>query len=337
MYDLYTLMVTSKCFLSCSHCTTAASRGARYGKPAMTLPEMKAITNKILELTDRNCDINWGGGDPLVLGRLVMERIVSLPCFDSPQARNALYSTLMLPDLDSSWLDILNRFQSVMFSLDSYRTEQPSYRPDRAMGNLRLLSTEKNISYTPRAGDNIDDFYLAARDLGAARFHMGFLYGQDLPPELYIRQLDRLFELQAVHKTPRVGYFSRGRDITSIRSLTGWTAYSCFTSGAFISPDLVITSCFVLYQADPRSVPHLSVREFLSRDRPFSHYNRDFLRHHFLTPRRHCARCRYYPLCMGGCPYFSRGRERDIYCAVYKRIFAYLTEHEPPAVHAHRP
>ena len=51
------------------------------------------------------------------------------------------------------------------------------------------------------------------------------------------------------------------------------------------------------------------------------------IRGFFIRGRPGCLDCEYYPLCMGGCPFFSLFGEggKDIYCSVYRKIFEILT------------
>lgn len=324
VYCSYSFMLTTKCFLNCSHCITR--RGKRYARDTMALSDVETIVDKIMGLSGGVTDFSWGGGEPLTLGREYMQKLVSLGCFGRKGVRNTVYTTLMLKEFDSGWVDILSRFDAVIFSLDSYRKNVPNYEEALALSNLKKLSLEAAISYTPSISDDATEFYLKSIDTGASRFHMGFLYGQSLPADFYLRLLDELISLYEKYRGPEIGFFSPGSKASGNSSLKGWTAYSCFTSGAFISPDLIMTSCVPLYYADPGRVPSIPVSAFLENDKPFPAYNEDFIRRFFLQSLpEECRTCDYYSLCMRGCPYFSREESgKDIYCRVYKNIFSYF-------------
>jgi radical SAM protein with 4Fe4S-binding SPASM domain len=250
-----------------------------------------------------------------------MREITLFDCFRNPSVSNTLYTTLQIRDFDREWADILNRFDTVIISLDSYRRKLTNYDEELMIANLAKLEIDKTVSYTP----TLEEFYIKAHDTGASRFHMGFLYGKDLlPASLYIDYLERLAKMQAIYGIPEIGFFPSGKGAT-MNALTGWTAYSCFTSGVFISPDLTMTSCVPLYYEGYPGLVDITGAQFINEDRHFHSHNAPLIRKFFFQDiRSECAGCDYYGLCKGGCPYFSRIQGRDIYCQVYKMIFSHL-------------
>jgi radical SAM protein with 4Fe4S-binding SPASM domain len=108
----------------------------------------------------------------------------------------------------------------------------------------------------------------------------------------------------------------------------GWRAYDCFTKGAYISHDGIVTSCFIMLTRG-HDVPHIKTDEFLSGARDIESLNAQYVREFFFVTRpAKCLDCEYYALCMGGCPYFTirSGQNVDYYCSTYKKIFKTLLE-----------
>ncbi len=320
----YNIIVTNKCAISCDHCfmdrRTAKSLG---------MDTIRAISARILSF-NKTQNINWGGGEPLLLGRRQLQEIVSLECFDDPRTENLLYSTYQI-QIDADWLDILNRFDSLMFSLDSYRSSQAAFNSELAISNLMRLSPQKHISYTPMITDTSETvarYYNQALDLGADVFHLGFLYSDELiPPDMYIRLIDDLMTLQVMLRGPEIGFFHKSQAFGgNYKTAVGWRGYDCFDKGIYFSHDGIVTSCYIMHSRG-LEVPSITVEEFLSGDKSLLALNAKYAADFFIRHRpQECLECRYYTLCMGGCPYFSArsGSGIDYYCGVYKKIFEIL-------------
>ncbi|MEW6587418.1 MAG: SPASM domain-containing protein [Nitrospirota bacterium] len=320
----YNIVVTNDCMIRCGHCFMD-----RKAVKSLDLDTVKAITAKILSF-DRTQDINWGGGEPLILGRGYLRGIVSLECFEDPGTRNLLYSTYQI-QLDNDWIDILNRFHALMFSIDSYRRAQTAFNSELALANLTKLSPKKHVSYTPMVGDTpgkVAQYYEQALDIGAEMFHVGFLYSRRLiPPATYLRLIDDLLDLQVALDGPEIGFFHKSHAFGGdYKSAVGWRGYDCFDKGTYFSHDGIVTSCFIMYSLG-FDVPHIRIEEFLSEDKSLFELNRKYVAEFFIRSRAGtCLECSYYTLCMGGCPYFTSRSETgvDYYCEVYKKIFGIL-------------
>ena len=317
-YFSYNIMLTSRCFLNCSHCLV--TNGKVYKQSVIDTGLMKALVDKAMSLSE-SLELGWGGGDPLVLGREYLRKIVRMECFDQSAVKNTIYTTLLLKDFDG-WPEILDRFNSMVFSFDSYRQKERNFDEALCFRNLSRLSLKKTVSYTPHMDDDVETYYRKAADIGADRFHLGFVYEHILPADFYIRTLERLCRIGQMNDGPEIGFF--GSDVTG-RDMRGWTGFSCFTSGVFISPDSVMTSCVPLYLKNPGDVPHMTVEAFLDRDDTFDKFNGEFIRKVFFQNiPGECVGCPYHPHCMRGCPYFSAiGGGKDIYCSVYREIFKF--------------
>jgi radical SAM protein with 4Fe4S-binding SPASM domain len=295
------------------------------------LATVEKVLAKILS-ADNFYTINWGGGEPLLLGKEGMRKVVSMGSFNHPKTINMIYSTFQI-DLDASWKEILDRFDGVMFSLDSYRKLQPRFNAELGLKNIRNLDAEKIISYTPRTSDTKDDlenFYLRALEVGASSFHMGFLYAQNLiDPALYISLFDHLLFLRDKYNGPEIGFLHNvkrfgGNPACSV----GWRAYDCFTKGMYLSHDGIVTSCFIMLNKG-YDVPYIRIEDFLSGESDIEALNAEYVRKFFFATRSSkCLDCEYYALCMGGCPYFTmRSADNvDYYCSTYRRIFEVLLD-----------
>jgi radical SAM protein with 4Fe4S-binding SPASM domain len=320
----YNIVVTNDCLIRCGHCFMD-----RKAVKSLSMDTVKAITAKILAFR-KTQDINWGGGEPLILGRGYLRGMVSLECFEDPGTRNLLYSTYQI-QLDNDWLDILNRFDALMFSIDSYRGAQTNFSSGLALSNLKRLSPEKHVSYTPMVGDTpekVAGYYAQALDLGAEMFHLGFLYSRKLiPPATYLRLIDDLLDLQVSLDGPEIGFFHKSQACGGdFKSAVGWRGYDCFDKGMYFSNDGIVTPCFIMYSLG-FDIPHIKIGEFLSEDTDIFGLNRKYAAEFFIRSREgKCLECPYYTLCMGGCPYFTARSETgiDYYCEVYKRIFETL-------------
>jgi radical SAM protein with 4Fe4S-binding SPASM domain len=314
----YSFVLTNACNLRCSHCFLGDKRNT---KSILDINDINLLTNKAMS-ESRMPTFNWGGGEPLILGKKYMSDLVSLKCFDSQNVRNTIYSTFHI-DMDKDWREILNRFDSVTFSIDSYRTQIKSYNLKKAICNLSHINAEKVISYTPSQGDTdktIEHFYFIARDIGASVFHVGFLYNDYnlLHPDIYIRAINKVFDLQSKYKSPVCGFH---KDTDNIYHSIGWRAYDCFTKGAYICEG-IITPCYILYSKGYK-VPSVTVRDYLEGRVDIKTISKDFVNSFFFNRPTKCTDCEYYVLCMGGCPYFlwKSGGNIDIYCDVYRLIF----------------
>lgn len=320
----YNIIVTNKCAISCDHCFMD-KRTAK----SLNMDTIKAITSKIMSF-NKSQNINWGGGEPLMLGRAQLREIVSLDCFEDPGTKNLLYSTYQI-QIDNDWVDILNRFDSLMFSLDSYRSAQSAFNSKLACSNLTRLVPKKHISHTPMISDTpekLAGYYAQALDLGADMFHIGFLYSEELiPPDMYLRLLDDLLTLQVSLNGPEIGFFHKSHAFGgNYKTAVGWRGYDCFDKGVYFSHDGIVTSCYIMH-SQGFGVPYIRIEEFLSGDRNLFDLNRKYASDFFIRSRpRKCLECSYYTLCMGGCPYFTARSEEgiDYYCKVYKNIFEIL-------------
>jgi len=312
--------------MRCSHCFLDRSVKTNTTLPKETVAK---IVQKLCE--DKNQkSINWGGGEPLKTGKEYMKYITDLECFDDEKTQNLLYSTMLIK-LDEEWANILNRFDCAMFSLDSYRKLQKGFNIELALSNLSRLSIKKEISYTPHIQDteaDVEQYYIKARDLGAMRFHMGFLYADELiPPDIYIRFIDKLVSLEAIHTTPKIGFFSEKEKYSGkLKSAVGWRAYDCFTRGLYFAQNGIVTSCYIMLSRG-MDVPIMTVEDFLNGAGDPNVLNKDFVPEFFLHKTGSaCSECDYYSLCVGGCPYFTKRSQtgQDYYCDVYKKIFGHL-------------
>lgn len=320
----YNIVLTNDCAIRCGHCFIK-----KRSIKSLDIQTVARITSRILSY-DKCQDINWGGGEPLTRGREYFRSLVSLECFGNSKTRNLLYSTFQLTP-DNDWKDILNRFNAVMFSIDSYRAVQPRFDQDRAISTLGRLTAAKHISYTPKASDtpeHVARYYSQAADLGAEMFHVGFLYSESLiPPSTYLRLLDYLLDLQEKQQGPRIGFFHKANLYAgNPKCAVGWRAFDCFDKGVYFSHDGVMTSCYIMYSRG-YPVPHVRTSDFLEGNATLFDANRDFIASEFIRAKRHtCQPCEYYTLCMGGCPYFTSRSENgvDYYCQVYKKIFRLL-------------
>jgi radical SAM protein with 4Fe4S-binding SPASM domain len=323
----YILAVTNSCPLHCSHCFLG-DKGAQL---TMSLQEAEAIVTKVMSLSNR-VGFGWSGGEILALGKEYMSGLASLPCFRDQRATNGLLSTLSI-ELDSEWVEIIERFDTLMISLDSYHRERLGKRMQGSLSNMeRLRVKKKEAAYTPSPGDteiDLEDFYLMAMDAGAEIFHLDFLYAQNpIPPGFYLMAIDKILHLRESRKGPELGFF-RGK-ISSLhhRVSAGFRAYDCFKGGGYFSMEGVFTSCYILYrQLRGLGVPWMKTHQFLQSKCSITSMNDRFIRDFFIKGRPGCLDCEYYPLCMGGCPFFSLFGEggKDIYCPIYRKIFEILT------------
>jgi radical SAM protein with 4Fe4S-binding SPASM domain len=289
------------------------------------------IVRKILS-ADKSYTINWGGGEPLLLGKEGMRKVVAMDSFTHSKTTNMIYSTFQIK-LDAEWKEILDHFDSVMFSLDSYRKLQRGFNAELGIKNIKSLAAEKIISYTPRTSDtkhDLENYYLTALDAGASCFHMGFLYAENLiDPNLYISFFDELLFLRDKYNGPEIGFLHNinkfaGNPTCSV----GWRAYDCFTKGMYISHDDIVTSCFIMLKKG-YDVPYIRTQDFLSGETDIESLNAAYVRQFFFATRPpKCLDCEYYALCMGGCPYFTaRSADNvDYYCNTYRRIFEELLD-----------
>jgi radical SAM protein with 4Fe4S-binding SPASM domain len=324
----YNVILTNKCFLLCGHCFVKKKN------PKTLSPELLyRMSQRICAGSESFTTINWGGGDPLSLGKQYLKGLVSLPCFKQKRITNALYSTFLIR-FDDEWLSILQNFDSLMYSMDSYRESQIGQRIDYVIPALSQLPIEKAVSYTPCVSDtheDLDRFYLRAQRLGANTFHVGFLYSDEpIPAAHYINTIDHLLSLQMRHGMPRIGFFPKNDySSTKVQNALGWRAYDCFTKGAYISLDGIITSCHMTYNAGI-GVPSISLEQFFN-DRSLSipSLNADFISSFYFRNRpQECYGCDKFSLCMGGCPHFSNKspHSKDIYCQVYRHILNNLLQ-----------
>jgi radical SAM protein with 4Fe4S-binding SPASM domain len=301
----------------------------------MSLQEVEAIVRKAMSLSNR-VSFGWSGGEILTVGKEYMDNLTSLSCFRDHRVTNGLLSTLFI-DLNSEWVEILERFDSLMISLDSYHREKLGRQMGRSLSNMeRLLVKKKQVAYTPSPKDteaDLEDFYLMAMDAGAEVFHLDFLYAQNpIPPGFYLKAIDKILQLQERRRGPKLGFFQREDYFSNYRTSVGWRAYDCFTGGGHFSPEGVFTSCYILYrQRGEKAVPWMKTHEFLEGKSSITSLNEKFIRDFFIRGRPGvCLDCEYYPLCMGGCLFFSLFGEggKDIYCSVYRKIFEILTSKE---------
>lgn len=319
----YSIILTNQCGLDCSHCFLKGSRGV---DTTMPLSTVKAVSDKIVGM-GANATINWGGGEPLILGSEKWSRIVDYECFSNPLIENSLYSTLMVT-LDADWKQILDRFDTFIFSIDSYRLKNERYNLAQATGNLAVLRGKKSVSYTPSIDDterDVAQYYAMAQDLGADVFHIGFLYDENLLPEdVYLRMLDEVTRRHALYGGPDIGFFSKCQKSGDPYRAVGWRAYDCFSKMYYIYGNEV-TSCYILKSLG-YDVPRTDIDTFLKSE-DMGWLNKEFIGEFFFGQLSgKCKDCEYQSLCMGGCPYFTaRSKEKkDVYCNVYKRIFKEL-------------
>jgi len=317
----YSIILTNACFLGCSHCFL---KNTKNKQKAMEVETVKKFIDRAME-TSGELTFNWGGGDPLILGKKYMKDIVSLKCFTDKNTRNTLYSTFLI-DFDAEWKEILNSFDSLMFSLDSYRIKEKGFNINKVMFNLVNLNVPMNVSYTPSKEDNedtIERFYSIAQDIGAEVFHIGFLYDdiELIPPDVYNRAIDKVFSLQTKYGKPVCG-FTPVKD--NIYHSVGWRAYDCFTKCRYVC-DGEITSCYIL-KSKGFDVPSIKIDDFIEGRADIVSMNDSYISSFFLSGRTNeCYECEHFPLCMGGCPYFvhrSSNINIDAYCSVYKKIIA---------------
>jgi len=321
----YSIILTNACCLRCSHCFLGDSRKT---EKTMSIETAEKITDKVLSFNSP-ATINWGGGEPLILGKEYMRKLTSLNCFADPKIENTIYSTFLI-DMDRGWKEILERFDSLTFSLDSYRIKDRAFDAGRALTNLSMLNIKKSISYTPSPNDDLEKlkmFYLQARDIGADTFHMGFLYGNILAADVYLDAIDRLLRLKEIYAGPEIGFFDKVQSFNgNPYAAVGWRAYDCFTKAFYFCGD-VITSCYILYKAG-YNVPTTNIETFLNSEN-IEQLNDDFIRSFFIKRGlRECGDCEYYSICMGGCPYFvwESNTKKDPYCEVYKKVFTGLED-----------
>lgn len=312
------LVTTNRCFFNCKHCCGA--------KNTSELPVDTILS--LIEYAKKNCaDMDWGGGEILVRGKSFLKTITEE--FDK-KTINTLYSTLHIP-LDDEWIELLNRFNRLMFSLDSYRLSIQNYDISLVLKNVKRLSIEQKIaSYTPCLQDSQKEYkkyYLLASDAGAKIFHIGFLYPSQhyglLSAKKYIETIEAFCNLQAKHGGPEVGFFAV--DSFKPNEAFGWRAFDCFRKGLYVSADGLVSSCAAdTFAPQKINVPVTTVREFFNNPEQLFEQNRKFVEENFFKVSKKCLNCNYYSFCLGGCPYFRSFSENgvDIYCEVYKFIFS---------------
>lgn len=315
------VVTTNKCFFRCSHCS------AGQGNYSISLETIKEIINFAKE---NRYNLNWGGGEILTLGRSFLEAIVKE--FDG-SFTNTLYSTLHI-NLDDKYIEIFEKFNRVMVSIDSYRLRNKLYNIELVFNNVRKLKNpEKVVSYVPACGDSrkeYETYYKMAQSIGACTFHVGFLYPSVrnnyniLPIEKYIEVIEVLYELEQKYNSPSIAFFKS----CSLKPTEdfGFRAYDCFKNGVYISPRGEVASCATgeFFAPTKIKIPKTSISSFLSKPEEFFKQNVDFVRENFFKNLHiDCRYCEYYPFCMGGCPYFRSlsSNGKDIYCEAYKKIF----------------
>lgn len=314
----YSIVLTNACCLKCSHCFLGDRKTSNN---TIKIDKVKKLVARIMETT-KYPSFDWGGGEPLLLGKEYMSKVVSLDCFNG-NIKNTLYSTFLI-NYDNDWKEILNRFSSLIFSLDSYRLKDSNFNLKKALSVVGDLKIKKEISYTPALDDkkeDIEKYFKIASDIGAEVFHVGFLYDDEnlLSPRTYIETLRHVEDLQSKYGMPEIGYRDKGENIYH---RVGWRAYDCFTKCIYICEG-IITSCYILYSRG-YPVPFVNMDDFIDGEADIVNMNNNFIHSFFLEDRiEKCFDCEHYSLCMGGCPYFTWKSKSniDIYCGVYKEIF----------------
>lgn len=313
------ISVTDKCFFSCSHCFVTKNNNY------LTIKEIKKILNFAYK---HKYEINFGGGEIFSLGKKYLKQLIDLFRTDK---KYSLYSTLHV-SLDDEYVTMLNKFNKITISIDSYRFSIPHYNINLVINNIKKLSNpEIYVSYTPFLNDNYETcekFYLIAVEIGAKVFHIGFLYPLKdfklLPPRKYLELIDIFYNLYDKYSGPQIGYFSS--DVLKPTENFGFRAYECFRSGLYILPTKKVTSCVIFHLIDNIKIknPMINLDDFLKNYEKFYNKNLEFIKKEFFDNLNYkCLSCKYYPYCMGGCPYFKQFSQdgTDIYCEVYKKIF----------------
>lgn len=318
------IVTTNKCFFSCPHCCVGQ------GNESISLETIREIVNFAKK---NGYNLNWGGGEILTLGKGFLETIVRE--FDGSFV-NTLYSTLHI-NFDDEYIEMLEKFDRVMISIDSYRLKNKLYDIELVFNNAKKLKRpEKIVSYTPRYEDSHKDYetyYKMAQSIDACIFHVGFLYPSSrnnniLPAEKYIEIIETFYELEQKYHSPGIAFFSP-HSVKPTENF-GFRAYDCFKNGVYISARGEVASCATGEFAPAKiKVPKTSINSFLSNPEKFFEQNVNFMIENFFKNLHvDCKCCEYYPFCMGGCPYFRSfsSNGKDIYCEVYKKIFKFYLE-----------
>lgn len=349
---------SSACDIKCTYCfyrDEAAHRkteNAGYMKREVAL----AVIEKALEFAD-TCTFAFQGGEPTLAGLDFYREFVELVNTRKGREQQIYYSIQTNAcRLDESWVGFLreNHFL-VGVSLDGVRNTHDANRKDSG-GEGTFHSVFENVRKLQRMQVPFHVLCVlnrqtAERAEAIYRFfcRKGFWYQQYIPcldsigdvrgeqeyslgPKLYAQAMKKLFDLwfedQRMGKPIYIRQFSNYLDILRGEQPEACAMYGRCSLQNVIEADGSVYPCdfYALdeyYMGNILETDFARLRKEAQEERPGSFFES--------ADRRdeRCGRCRWYPLCRGGCrrDCVDEGeRRRNYYCEAYQEFFEYAVE-----------
>jgi len=343
------------CNMRCSYCFSLDIAGNRskasYG--IMSLEILECVVKKALSIAGRQCTFAFQGGEPTLTGLDFYRQLIKY--VDQYNKKNAHISYAIQTNgynIDRDWAAFFaeNNFL-VGLSLDGAKSLHDMYRTDadgkgtftKVMRTSQLFN-QYNVEYniltviTAQAAKNIGQIYgFFSRNNFAYRQFIpcldplkenrgSCLYS--LTPDLYGNFLCALFDLWYSDyirgKYISVRYFDN-----LIQIMRGNPPENCAMVG-HCTKQIVIDADGSVYPCDFFVLDEYKLGNIYDDDFNKLEETRDvlgFIRDSLQKPAQ-CEKCRWYPLCRGGCR-----RDRDMidetgsiqnyYCSSYNRFFEY--------------
>lgn len=319
------LDTTGQCVAKCAHCRR---------KVKNSFIDINTMSEIVDFAVSNGYDLELSGGEVLRLGYDYIEKFLSF--VDKSKQSVTLWTNLLIKEIGKNFIDLINSFDNLVYSIDTYRLNNSQYDFNLSYSNLKKVNHKSIfISYVPFIDDSIKEiehYYMLSHDVGAKVFYVCFFYPSSsfgiIPPQKYIEIADIMVDLQMKFKFPL--FFIFNNNVASPKDMYGFMPHTCFTKGVCVTHENKVFSCGVDELSDAGlGVPLVSLQEFLQDSSLLTNKNQNFIKEFFIKNAPHkCKNCEYYSICLSGCPYFRRFSDNgvDIYCEVYKKYIRLIDE-----------